>query len=341
MKIEVGESLIYSWLRHVKNCKLVQTNWKVSSTWNNGSAVNEHTKALFAKIKAHTELADVFTTDLDQTLKQAETDVIGLDDRNTVYLVEIAYHENGLHYGSKEETKNRVCKKLLRAYLIGTEFFPNKRYNIIFASPKTNPADNKIISDYFETINTEFNNANVSFHFYTNDDFKNEILIPTITKTEREADTAELFLRSYKLLDMFSLVLLPKETVSAPAGTPNTVQQPYVTIKNMRIDTHPQAGESMQDFVKRTFSQLIENHLLDDAVLQQLLDRQFCRTAFGIDYALLQTDRNNCFDNTGHPRYWNRFRIANTYFCCSEWWRDLFPHYEERLAAWLQSLADT
>ncbi len=33
MKIEMGESLIYSWLRHVRCCQIVQTNWKVSSQW--------------------------------------------------------------------------------------------------------------------------------------------------------------------------------------------------------------------------------------------------------------------------------------------------------------------
>lgn len=33
MKIEMGESLFYSWLRHVKSCQVVQTNWKASSQW--------------------------------------------------------------------------------------------------------------------------------------------------------------------------------------------------------------------------------------------------------------------------------------------------------------------
>ena len=33
MKIEMGESLTYSWLRHEKLCQLVQTNWKVSPFW--------------------------------------------------------------------------------------------------------------------------------------------------------------------------------------------------------------------------------------------------------------------------------------------------------------------
>ena len=33
MKIEMGKSLFYSWLRHVKECQIVQTNWMTSSQW--------------------------------------------------------------------------------------------------------------------------------------------------------------------------------------------------------------------------------------------------------------------------------------------------------------------
>lgn len=33
MKIEIGESLVYSWLKHIKECQIVQTNWKCSPNW--------------------------------------------------------------------------------------------------------------------------------------------------------------------------------------------------------------------------------------------------------------------------------------------------------------------
>lgn len=34
MKIEIAESLMLSWLRHAKNCQMVQLNWKPSfSSW--------------------------------------------------------------------------------------------------------------------------------------------------------------------------------------------------------------------------------------------------------------------------------------------------------------------
>lgn len=33
MKIEMGESLAISWLKHIKKCAIVQTNWKQSFEW--------------------------------------------------------------------------------------------------------------------------------------------------------------------------------------------------------------------------------------------------------------------------------------------------------------------
>jgi hypothetical protein len=33
VKIEIGESLIHSWLRHVQGCTVTQASWKPSPTW--------------------------------------------------------------------------------------------------------------------------------------------------------------------------------------------------------------------------------------------------------------------------------------------------------------------
>jgi hypothetical protein len=33
VKIEVGEHLVRSWLRHVKNCQIAELNWKPSPLW--------------------------------------------------------------------------------------------------------------------------------------------------------------------------------------------------------------------------------------------------------------------------------------------------------------------
>ena len=92
---------------------------------------------------------------MEQALKQAEVDVVGIV-KDKVYLVEVAFHENGLQYGGRLD---RVCKKLFRAYLIGLAYFPKYSYEIIFASPKVNPATDETIRDYFTVLNRDFSDA--------------------------------------------------------------------------------------------------------------------------------------------------------------------------------------
>ena len=207
MKIEMGESLLQSFLKYVKNCLVSQTNWKASASWdipqNNLSSVSQ----LFTQIQKHKDFSSVFKgTSLEQALKQAELDVIGINN-DKLYMVEVAFHENGLQYGDKEQTKDRVCKKLLRAYLIGRAYFPNFSYEILFTSPKVNPATNKIIQSYFATLVSDFGiQGKVKFCYIANDDFKNEILFPTLKASQNDSDTSDLFIRSTKLLEIFSVL---------------------------------------------------------------------------------------------------------------------------------------
>lgn len=207
MKIEMGESLIQSFLKHTKNCLITQSNWKTSSSWNIDREANDRLEHIYSKIKSNNEFSDVFKkNELAQILRQAEIDVLGIDKDGDIHMVEVAFHEGGLNYGSKIETKNKIFEKLLRSLLIGSAYFAGKKLYITFATPKTNPATKEIIIDYFEILEREFGGENVNFNFITNEDFKNEILTPTLKAGESEADTAELFLRTYKMLNMFDLI---------------------------------------------------------------------------------------------------------------------------------------
>lgn len=112
MKIEMGESLMLSWLKHAKECKIVQLNWKPSDSW---STYNDIEVSNLLKILE--QHFPVFKkSKLDQLIKQAEIDVLGLsltEDKPYYYAIDVAYHESGLNYGSKEETIERISKKLL------------------------------------------------------------------------------------------------------------------------------------------------------------------------------------------------------------------------------------
>ena len=239
MKIEMGESLLQSYLKHVKNCLISQTNWKTSSNWNIDSSCRDKLEYIYNKIRTNNQFSDVFKkNELDQILKQAEIDVLGINNANTVFMVEVAFHEGGLNYGSKIETKNKIFEKLLRAYLIGLAYFSNKELKILFATPKTNPATKEIIDDYFELLDREFSSEKVHFQFITNENFKNEILIPTLKTTSSEADTGELFLRSYKLLNMFDLTT-QNETSPAAKQIQNTSIDLEAILKTTNVHNIP------------------------------------------------------------------------------------------------------
>jgi hypothetical protein len=204
MKIEVGESLMLSYLKHVKKCTLYQTNWKVSSNWDISNETFNKVQIIYDKIINHFDFSEIFKkSELNQLIKQSEIDVIGMDSNDYIYTGEIAFHENGLNYGDKMETKNRVLKKLLRSYLTLLAYFPNKKYEIIFASPKVNHAYEIIISDYFNVLQKEFSDENVSFKYVSNENFFENILKPTISESTNDSDTNEIFIRSIILNNLF------------------------------------------------------------------------------------------------------------------------------------------
>lgn len=111
MKIEIGESLFYSWLRHVKNCRIVQTNWKTSSSWKiyheeeleklYNAALIEFSDCLIKKDKLP----------LGQFLKQAEIDVIGKSENNEFYVIDVAFHKNTCNYSGNGNSNEKNITK--------------------------------------------------------------------------------------------------------------------------------------------------------------------------------------------------------------------------------------
>lgn len=216
MKIEIGESLALSYLKHVKKCVIYQTNWKVSSHWTINN--KEKLAAIFDKVRKEKAFTGILKkSELDQFLKQAEIDAIGIDQTGKIYAIDIAYHGDGLGYGSTEESKARIMKKLVRSYLAILCYFsslssfsdpsPEEEHcEIIFASPKVIGERDESIRKYFNELiallDAELKEDKVVLKYISNDEFKEQILDPTIKAGEEDADTNELFLRSYKLLNL-------------------------------------------------------------------------------------------------------------------------------------------
>ena len=217
MKTEMGESLVYSWLRHIERCQLTQTNWKTSPSWklDNEAAIQElmtFSESEFLSVYGR----NVFkgTTLMTQLLRQGEIDALGTrfgtDGTNQVIAVDVAFHAGGLLYGrTKEDTALAVARKCLRATMCLAGYFPHTTSGeIIFASPKVTPATlegmipavekaNLLISQFFPHLQARL---------IVNGAFRDEILLPVLEIGDTVADTSELFLRSYQMLDLFGLI---------------------------------------------------------------------------------------------------------------------------------------
>lgn len=200
MKIEMGESLFYSWLRHVKSCKIVQLNWKTSPTWN--IAHEDEIAAVIQSIGI--AFPNVFKKNTPrQLLAQAELDAFGInftDKEPKYFVVDVACHLGGLGYGSKEENVEKVSEKMLRSALILYAYFATKKGNIIFASPKINKSCYEPLFKRMQEIENFMYAKGFEYKFtlIANKDFK-EVLNSVTELSDNIADTSELFLRSYQL----------------------------------------------------------------------------------------------------------------------------------------------
>lgn len=103
IKIEIGESLFYSWLCHVKGYQIVQTNWEPSSSLR----LQYENRAQSFKWLADAHLQDQFghsvfkNNSLSQLFLQSEVDVLGISwngSDTAVYTIDVAFHEGGFKY---------------------------------------------------------------------------------------------------------------------------------------------------------------------------------------------------------------------------------------------------
>ena len=102
------------------------------------------------------------------------------------------------------------------------------------------------------------------------------------------------------------------------------------------------AGETIQDYVKRLLSWMCSNGKLTPELLQSMQQLEYSKKTFGIAYPLLVpvTLPTEIYDSHGKVRYWINFRLGGKYYACSQWWREKEYEYQQKLYAWAQRVVD-
>ena len=333
MKVEIGESLGYSFLRHVKQCWLVQTNWKASEHWpmrlDGGDLERE-----FDDVRANLESPGSAyrgtlkgTANGKQFLKQAEIDIIGVRLDGNIHAVEVAFHEDGLHYSGN--TGNNVLKKMLRTMLILRAYHQEgTERHIYFASPVVSARVQRDLKNAFDWLGKEY--PAVHWHLVTNDDFVKKLLVPTLEKAKEAADTSELFMRSVKLLELGELFKLDDGVSRDHQETPAARQDP---------ESEP---DRIQTLVQNLMQTVLNDspNLLPESDRSNLTDADYCRQSLGLDIgglALLRSQGEGAGNNGRPRRYWQKV-YAGRYFVTNNWWKSHHRHNAAVLLRWVEEL---
>lgn len=341
MKIEIGESLLLSWLKHIKECQLVQTNWKASNKWEPKNKetleqLMQTSKDLFSQKYGY----DIYkgNKSIDQLIGQAEIDVIGIsfeENQNHLYAIDVAFHEAGLNYGSKDETVTRVIKKCLRTAMCVNGYFDINYGTIIFTSPKINPSVEQDLTNCVDDITLVLNNLGLNFkiRIIGNDEFAEKILEPVLNVLGDVADTSELFMRS---LQMYNLFARKKSVQPKPQRTTTTIK---VTPALETIESHGLEGlEEMKIgvIVRTVLRKLLEDEKVSKEEIEEMQTKKYSKETFDIQYPLLQ--KASLTNGKSPARYYSApLKIyGEEYFLCSEWYEVPANNDRPYLMKWLE-----
>jgi len=323
MKIEIGESLVSSYLNHVEQCKIVQTNWKVSGNWRVGDQDKAIAKELFKRVLGNDMLSAIFKENtFEQLLKQAEIDVLGINTvENTVYAYDIAFHSLGLNYKGNEGTCEVVVKKIFRAIFAMQIYFPEfDKIESFFVAPKVNRKLDEMLNNYIEEARRVINNENIRIGYLSNNNFYGSIVDKVIDSVKTESDTSELFVRALKLLQLDKRVV---KSTSEMTLVPSKTKRPVTLTDKKTVN-----GMKIGQYVKNNFYDLAISNKLSDAEITRLQDPTYCNETFKINYEVLRKSSKSKEDHNGRKRYY-REEVVKGYWLCSQW---IENHWDSYLA---------
>ena len=318
MTIDMGESLILSYLKHIKKCKIVQTNWKVSDSWDKDEAKD----IILANLKNSINGIDesIFgKEEISKIIKQAECDAIGItfDEANSpiIYAVDVAFHRDGLGYGSEKVNAIKVVHKSVRTAMLIYKFFHIDKAEIIFATPKVKGRQYELIQEYIlqeDQIVKNHLGPRFSIKFIYGDEFKTEILGNVHSLYNSVNDTSECFLRCYQLLKLFDGDMVKAFDEDIESQTPENAEVNVGWIANNTL------REKLESITNLT-------------TIKELTTEEYSKNHFLLHYPVIA----GCVTNEHKNRYYMRpLKILGAeYYLCNDW----YERNRQPLLKWIEN----
>jgi hypothetical protein len=322
MKIEIGESICFSWLKHVKGCQVVQLNWK-APVFDTGISNEATVKQIFNfyknKYRTEIDLNQLFGNNTySQLIKQGEVDALGLDiSKDSIYYnaIDVAFHENGLNYGSKKETVARILKKYIRTAMTLISTFDCQNADIYFISPKISQPILNLLEPLVTDLNDSFIEkqfGNFRFRLISGDSFEEKIMMNIYSLSSKVSDGNELFLRSVQLI--------------------NSCRNHNLSYDKMDFDE-----KKVGKIVREDMFSILSSKNVPISEIENLCNSDYCKQTFGTSdgVSVLKrfNDENDRFDEKGIARFYaDMIEISDTEYLVNNQWYD---KNKDKLIKWM------
>jgi hypothetical protein len=338
MKIEIGEFLILSWLRHVRGCVVTQMNWSPSPAW--AIARERELRATFEAVRRFSDdpigSSSFEQVDFATFVRHASVDVLGLRLDHHVggieaIAVDSAINDTQLPHGGAEETIVRLIQRMTRAGFALAAYLAPRQTSVVFATPWLATAVRQEVQRHLSLLEArlaEHRDLAVSrlrFRVIADGDFADEIVQPVLEHVDAVADTSELRDQPQR-----STALGSAGDGAAPREGDGA--------------TRPEAGKGSRigEHVRRTMRELAASGRLTARIIGDLLDPRYCKARFNLGYPFLKpVDRSVPLsrqgnDQHGRGRYWKKpLRVGDREFLmCNNW----FVWQRDAFEAWVRDV---
>jgi hypothetical protein len=319
VRFEIGETLILSWLKHIKNCQITQLNWSPSNSFsiNNIEDINKIIDSIQELLYEKHNISISLSNFHKEYIHQNYIGVVGLDIQEgaieNLYAVnsfyENTYSSDELYYTQFEILINQITRMALS--IIG--FFNIRKGNIILAAPKMHNEHAELLKSVMESLNTIFHSYNLKYQFslYLNEDFEKWIFDPVCNNLNVGTNPSELFLDSIKL---YNSIIKENSLMDYNASG--------ITESNSEYQF-----EKIGSLVRREFGKLILEGKIDEEIIEQLTDSKFSKNTFNLNYAMLKkiNDSQSLYVQrmvNGYGRYYSyKYEInGKKYLLCNDWY---------------------
>jgi hypothetical protein len=330
MKIEIGEFLILSWLRHVRGCVVTQMNWSPSPAWT--VTRERELRATFEAVRTFSD----DTIDFGTFVRHARIDVLGLRlDRDSggieAIAVDSAINDTELPHGNAEETIVRLIQRMTRAAFALAAFLQPRQASVVFATPWLATAVRQEVQRHLDLLELRLAEqrdralSHLRFRVIADADFADEIVQPVLEHADAVADTSGLVGQPQR-----STPLGTVGSGSARRGTDRPAEA--MAKKASRIGEH----------VRRTMNELAASGRLTARIVGDLLDPRYCKARFNLGHPFLKPVDQNVpistqrMDRNGYGRYWKRpLKIGgHEFLMCSQW----FVWQRDAFDAWVRDV---